>query len=146
MSTKSDHAGGADGIQGSRLRRARQSDDGTDHERENCLHSASSCGWIGSGGSALARLQGPDVFDDLVDLRVTEGCAECGHCARLAILDAVANKIVVARRIHQLRPLASGPAAIGVTKTAGPCEQLLDVESVVRRRGGRLRLNQRGTD
>ena len=61
------------------------------------------------------------------------------------MLDAVANKVVVARRIHQLRPLAGSPTAVGVAKAASPREHLLDVERpVVGRRGGRLRVNRRG--
>jgi hypothetical protein len=38
----------------------------------------------GLASSSLARLQFPDVLDDLVDLRVGEGCTERGHRALLA--------------------------------------------------------------
>src|SRR5512147_1158824 len=63
----------------------------------------------GLGGSALARLQGPAVFDHLIDLRVGEGAIECRHRALLTVLDAVTQKVIVALRIHQLRPLAGSP-------------------------------------
>src|SRR5260370_17472165 len=82
-------------------------------------------------GSSLARLQFPDVLDDLVDLCVAEGRTECRHRARLAVLDAVANKVVASFRIHELWSLAAGPAAIGMTPPAGRSEQLLHIECSV---------------
>ena len=83
---------------------------------------------IGLAGSALARLQFADVLDDLVDLLVGESRRECRHRAFLAILDAVANKVIVALGIHQLRTLAGSTAPVGMTKAAGRCEQLLDID------------------
>src|SRR5215475_13624717 len=86
------------------------------------------------------RLQFPDVLDDLVDLRITEGLTKGRHRTGLAVLDAVAEKIVVAARLHQLWPLPGRTAPVGMTPAAGRCEQLLDIEgSAVRRRGSLLR-------
>src|ERR1700730_7387385 len=74
------------------------------------------------------RLQRPDVFDDLVDLRIIEGGAEGRHRAFLAALDAVADEVVVAFGVHQLGALAGGATAVGVTPAAGGCEQLWDID------------------
>jgi hypothetical protein len=46
-------------------------------------------------GSSLTRHRFPDVLDDLIDLRVAERRTERGHRARLAVLDKVADKVVV---------------------------------------------------
>ena len=40
-----------------------------------------------SPASSFVRLQFPDVFDDLVDLRIAERRVERRHRARLAVLD-----------------------------------------------------------
>src|SRR4051812_28073919 len=128
MRAESERATRADRLQGSRLRRSGQPDGGTDDNQDNCLHAASHLDGSGPGGSALARLQGADIFDDLVDLRVTEALAECRHRTLLADLDTVVQKFVVSLRIHQLRSPASSSAAVGVAKAAGACEQLLDVQ------------------
>src|SRR6266567_1400413 len=63
----------------------------------------------------LIGLQRSDVLEDRIDLRFAEGFAKSRHRALLAELDAVAEEVVTARRIHELRPLAGGPAAIGMT-------------------------------
>src|SRR3984893_16777179 len=96
-------------------------------------------GWMGS-----LRLQCADIFDDLVDLRVAEGCAERRHRAFLAHLDAILQVVVVSRRIHQLRPLADRAAPVGVTPAAGRSEQRFDIEwRVVRRDGTRVLCHSR---
>src|SRR5579859_3790810 len=96
-------------------------------------------------GFSATRLQITDVFDDLVDLRIVKGRAESWHGAWLAVLDAVANKIVVSFCVHELRPLAGGAATVGMTPSAGRCEQPLDVQQLIARRGsGRLRSNRPG--
>src|SRR5215471_7394672 len=91
---------------------------------------------MGPAGSSLVGLQFPDVLDYLVDLRIAEHRTECGHRAFLAILDAVANKVVVSLCIHELGTLARSAAPIGMTKTAGRREQLPDIDwRVILRRG-----------
>src|ERR1700751_2686283 len=77
--------------------------------------------------SALTRLQCADVFYNLIDLCVREGCTEGRHRAFFCVCDAVAKKVVVSLCIHQLRPLAGAAAPIGVTKAARRCEQLFDI-------------------
>src|SRR5437868_6865977 len=101
---------------------------------------------FGFGGSSLARLQFPDVFDQLIDLCVAEARTERRHRARLAVLDAVAKNVVASFRVHELWSLAGGAAPIGMTPATGRCEQLVGIECpVVRRRGSRLRLSRHGT-
>src|SRR5712692_5219400 len=88
----------------------------------------------------LIGLQRSDVLQDRIDLRFAEDLAKSRHRALLAELDAVAEEVVTARRIHELRPLAGGPAAIGMTIAAGRREQLTDIgRRFVRRGSGLLR-------
>ena len=84
----------------------------------------------------------------MVDVGIGEGLAERRHGAFLAVLDAVADEVVTARGVHQLRPLAGGAAPVGVAKAADGGEQLVDVEVMLsgRRRpfvGGGWRGGQR---
>src|SRR5215467_5181018 len=97
-------------------------------------------GWSALSGSWL---QFPDVLDDLVDLRLAERRAERGHRTRLAVFDAITDKVVVSFCIHKLRPFPGCAAAIGVTPSTRDCEQLVDIDwRVVLRDGSRLRLSQ----
>jgi hypothetical protein len=79
-------------------------------------------------GSSLARPQFPDILDDLVDLRVAEHQTECRHRARLSVLNTLPNKLVVSLCIHELRPLPGSAATIGMTPSAGCCEQLANID------------------
>jgi hypothetical protein len=47
-------------------------------------------------GLPLIRPQRPNIFDDRVNLRVSEDLSESWHCTLLANLDAVAEVLVVA--------------------------------------------------
>src|SRR5260221_3983023 len=89
--------------------------------------------WAGRS-SPLIGFQLADIFDDRLDLRVVEDLAEGRHGAALAGLDALAEIVVAALRVHQLRPLAGRPPAIGMTPAAGRGEDLVDVERRVARR------------
>src|SRR5260221_4853527 len=85
--------------------------------------------------SSLIGLQLADVLDDRVHLRGVEDFAEGRHRARLADHDAFADEVVAALRVHELRPLAGRPAAIGMAPAAGRREELVDVDRfLVRRR------------
>src|SRR5947209_3953107 len=75
--------------------------------------------------------QGADVFDDFVDLRIAERRAESRHRAFLAVLDSVADEVVISLAIHELRPLAGSATAVGVTPATGGREQLTDIELLV---------------
>src|SRR5262245_1866443 len=102
------------------------------------------CRWAGLADSSLARLQFTDVLDDLVDLRVAEHRAERRHGAHLAVLDAVANKVVVSFCVHELRALTESTATIRVTPPTCRTEQLADIDwRNVRRSVGRLPLSRR---
>ena len=90
-------------------------------------------------------------FNDRMYLMIASICAslkaqtERRHRAFLTGLDAVAQIVVAAGRIRELRPLAGNPSAIRVTPAAAGCEQLFDIECcVVRRGGGRLRRSRHG--
>src|SRR6266851_537982 len=84
--------------------------------------------------SPLIGFQLADIFDDRVDLRVVEDFAEGRHGAALAGLDALAEVVVAALRMHQLRPLAGHPPAIGMTPAASRGEDLVDVDRLIARR------------
>src|SRR5262249_39617074 len=104
------------------------------------------CGCPGLACSSLVRLQIVNVLDDLIDLRIAEHRTKSRHRARLSVLDAVTEKVVVALCIHELRPFPGGAAAMGVTPSTRGCEQLADIDwRVILRGGSRLRPSQRGT-
>src|SRR5690349_2844436 len=86
--------------------------------------------------STFVRLQATDVAEDLVDLLIAECCAEGRHRTWLAVLDAVADEVVISLAIHELGPLAGGTAAVGMTPAASGCEQLCDIELPVFGCGG----------
>ncbi len=97
----------------------------------------------GLGDSSLARLQGADVVDDLVDLRVGEGPAEGRIAPDLPFLMRLCRNSSSRGEFISRGPSPAARPPAEWTKAAGPREQLLDVECpVVGCRGGRLRSNR----
>ena len=68
---------------------------GDDHEGEKVFIEMSSVDPCFFADLAFTWLQGANIFDDLVDLRIVERPAEGRHGAFLAVLDADAKKVVV---------------------------------------------------
>src|SRR6202007_1412002 len=75
-----------------------------------------------------------DVGDNRIDVGVAEHLTEGWHCALLTVLDAVADELVTALCIHQLRTFPGGAAPIAVAEAAIGGEQYPDVEPRLRRR------------
>src|SRR3954447_21746091 len=89
-------------------------------------------------------LQGADVFDHFVDLRIAERCAEGRHRAFLAVLDSIAEELVIPLAVHQLRPPPGGATTVRVAPATGRREQLPDIKLVVLRGRSRLLRAQGG--
>jgi len=75
--------------------------------------------------NSLLRPKRANIGDDLVDVGIGEGLTERRHGPFLTVLDAVADKVVAARGVHQLRSLADGAAPVGVAEAADGGEQLV---------------------
>src|SRR5207248_10107930 len=128
MGTQPERPGRSDAIERSRRNGRREAQSGEYRQRDNCSHfPRAETDRSGLAQPSLIRLQRSDVFDDCVDLRIAEDFAESRHRAFLAELDALAEEIIVVRRIHELRPLAGAPAAVGMTIAAGGRKQWADI-------------------
>src|SRR5689334_7786075 len=88
--------------------------------------------WANPPASSLIVLEIPDVAHDRLDLRVGERALEGRHGALLAVLDAMDDEIVTARRAGELRTFAGFSATVLVAPAAGGSEELLHLGVVAR--------------